>query len=132
MANRVQFKPDAKSESGIHSNAGGSTPAYVLLDGVRVGVVRKRSEWYGNLGHRGVNYHYFDFFRLDENDKAVHEVSEIVMRDGTTREERKPFASGTKRKEVVAEALAKLGHYDAARELDEHFADHGRRKAAES
>lgn len=131
MANRVQFKPDEKSESGVHSNSD-SRPQFVLVDGERVGVVRKRSEWYGNLGRRGSRYHYYDFFRLGADGKAVRETTVVELRDGTKREEHKPLASDSTRKQSVAAGLALLGYLDAARTVDADHADFTARKMEES
>lgn len=103
---KIQFK-DSNDAAGVHSN-GGTPTYYVVVDGERVGVVRKRSEWYGNLGHRGVRYHYFDFFRIDADGRAIHEEDVTVMRDGTERTNRRPLVTGSTRRDVVAEALTKL------------------------
>ncbi len=112
----IKFKPEENMESGVRQ--GSFVPTYVLLDGKRIGVVRKRSEWYGNLGHRGARYTYYDFFRLDTSGKAVHEVEILNIRDGSTREKRGPLVTGMTRKGAVAEALVRMGYVEAAREVD--------------
>ena len=88
----------------------------VLLDGVVLGSVRKRREWYGNLGHRGVSYTYWDF-RLPSVGPGHSGLT--LVRGGDTR------------KKCVAEALVRLGHIDEARAVEPDTADFIVRKLAE-
>jgi hypothetical protein len=67
----------------------------LFVDGVKVGSVRKRKEWYSNIGPRGALYTYFDVIMLD------------------ARRERK-IASASTRKAAVAEALVEAGMDEAA------------------
>ena len=75
----------------------------VLVDGVKVGSIRKHNEWYGNLGRRGVRYTYFDFYAPGQREK---------------------LACASTRKAAVAEALVLLGHYEAALACDPGTARH--------
>ncbi len=103
----IKFKRDEMDESGARSGA--DVPVYVFVDGVRVGVIGKRSEWYGNLGHKGVMYRYFDFYRVDDNGRKIYEETQVEMRDGKVRTDRRPLASDSTRYKCVDRALSKLG-----------------------
>jgi hypothetical protein len=70
----------------------------IYVAGNLVAVYRKRSEWYGNLGRRGVRYHYFDVFRLGD--------------DPTRRTQREKLGTGSTRKEAVSEGLVHLAYDD--------------------
>lgn len=107
-----------KRNEDRYGGSGGAVGTDVFVDGKIVGYVTKRGEWYGNLGHRGVGYTYFDFYAVDAEGKDLSRPPSKV-------------ASGSKRREAVAEALVILGHPEAACEADADHADFHIRKLAE-
>lgn len=80
----------------------------VYVNGELVGTLRKRTESYtgirGSSGRRLGRYTYFDFYSRDE--------------------ERTKFTTGSTRKVAVAEALARLGYYEAAYWVDPSTGPH--------